>query len=222
MSSSLAYTPLNEIPAVGEISNRNKNNNFSRQAPDNKNINGNKLNPNSNLNMMKKKINTVTKPPAQYEPFNGNDQLADYKPFNPPSKPMLTGPKNNTINNSNNKNEDYENDEAVRSDKYDTLDYKFNNALENTLDNNLDNTLDNSYFKQFSSLAPFLSKEKKKEEVVKNEELLEKLNYMIHLLEEQQDTKTGIVGEEIILYSFLGIFIIFVIDSFARAAKYVR
>ena len=42
------------------------------------------------------------------EPFNGNDQLADYKPFNPPSKPMLTGPKNNTINNSNNKNEDYE------------------------------------------------------------------------------------------------------------------
>ena len=51
MSSSLAYTPLNEIPAVGEISNRNKNNNFSRQAPDNKNINGNKLNPNSNLNI---------------------------------------------------------------------------------------------------------------------------------------------------------------------------
>jgi hypothetical protein len=45
---------------------------------------------------------------------------------------------------------------------------------------------------------------------------------MIHLLEEQQDIKTGHVMEEIILYSFLGIFMIFVVDSFARAAKYVR
>ena len=54
------------------------------------------------------------------------------------------------------------------------------------------------------------------------DELLEKLNYMIHLLEEQQDEKTGHIMEEIILYSFLGIFIIFIVDSFARAGKYVR
>lgn len=54
------------------------------------------------------------------------------------------------------------------------------------------------------------------------DELLEKLNYMIHLLEEQQDEKTEHITEEIILYSFLGIFIIFIVDSFARAGKYVR
>jgi high-affinity K+ transport system ATPase subunit B len=52
--------------------------------------------------------------------------------------------------------------------------------------------------------------------------LLQKLNYMINLLEEQQDEKTNNVTEEVILYSFLGIFIIFVIDSFARVGKYVR
>ena len=52
--------------------------------------------------------------------------------------------------------------------------------------------------------------------------LLAKLNYMIHLLEEQRDEKTGHVTEEIILYSFLGIFMIFMVDSFARAGKYVR
>ena len=52
--------------------------------------------------------------------------------------------------------------------------------------------------------------------------LLEKLNYMIHLLEEQQEDKTGNVAEELILYLFLGIFVIFVVDSFARAAKYTR
>ena len=52
--------------------------------------------------------------------------------------------------------------------------------------------------------------------------LIEKLNYMIHLLEEQKNEKTENVTEELILYSFLGIFIIFIVDSFARAGKYVR
>ena len=55
-----------------------------------------------------------------------------------------------------------------------------------------------------------------------NELLLQKLNYMINLLEEQQDEKTNNVTEEVVLYSFLGIFIIFVVDSFARVGKYVR
>jgi hypothetical protein len=52
--------------------------------------------------------------------------------------------------------------------------------------------------------------------------LLQKLNYMISLLEDQQDEKTNNITEEVVLYSFLGIFIIFVVDSFARAGKYVR
>ena len=55
-----------------------------------------------------------------------------------------------------------------------------------------------------------------------NDLLLKKINYMINLLEEQQDEKTTNVTEEVVLYSFLGIFIIFVVDSFARIGKYVR
>lgn len=55
-----------------------------------------------------------------------------------------------------------------------------------------------------------------------NQVLIEKLNYMIHLLEEQQDQKTENVTEEVVLYSFLGVFIIFVVDSFAKVGKYVR
>ena len=54
------------------------------------------------------------------------------------------------------------------------------------------------------------------------DKLLEKLNYMIHLLEEQTEEKTGHVTEELILYSFLGVFVIFIVDSFARVGKYVR
>lgn len=53
-------------------------------------------------------------------------------------------------------------------------------------------------------------------------ELLTKLNYMIHMLEEQQEQKTGSVIEELILYCFLGVFIIFTIDSFAKVGRYTR
>jgi len=52
--------------------------------------------------------------------------------------------------------------------------------------------------------------------------LMEKINYMIHLLEEQQHEKTNNITEEFILYTFLGVFIIFVVDSFARSGKYTR
>jgi hypothetical protein len=55
-----------------------------------------------------------------------------------------------------------------------------------------------------------------------NQALIEKLNYMINLLEEQQDQKTGSVTEEVVLYSFLGVFIIFIVDSFSKVGKYTR
>lgn len=55
-----------------------------------------------------------------------------------------------------------------------------------------------------------------------NQLLIEKLNYMINLLEEQQDHKTESVTEEVVLYSFLGVFIIFIVDSFTKVGKYVR
>lgn len=52
--------------------------------------------------------------------------------------------------------------------------------------------------------------------------LMTKLNYMINLLEEQKDEKTENMTEEIVLYSFLGVFMIFIVDSFSRVGKYVR
>ena len=55
-----------------------------------------------------------------------------------------------------------------------------------------------------------------------NNELMKKLNYVVHMLEEQHDEKTGSITEELILYTFLGIFVIFVVDSFAKTGKYKR
>ena len=55
-----------------------------------------------------------------------------------------------------------------------------------------------------------------------NGKLIEKINYMIHLLEAQQNEKTANITEEFILYIFLGVFVIFVVDSFTKTGKYVR
>ena len=55
-----------------------------------------------------------------------------------------------------------------------------------------------------------------------SDKMTEKLNYMIHLLENQQNEKTANVTEEFILYTFLGVFVIFVLDSFTRTGKYIR
>ena len=83
--------------------------------------------------------------------------------------------------------------------------------------NNLPNTYSSDYTKQYVPYYNQMSQGNGNKD-----QLLEKLNYMIHLLEDQKDEKTGHIMEELILYSFLGVFMIFIVDSFARAGKYVR
>lgn len=53
-----------------------------------------------------------------------------------------------------------------------------------------------------------------------NAALLEKLNYMIYLLEQQQNEKTNYILEEFVLYCFVGIFMIYIVDGFARSGNH--
>lgn len=55
-----------------------------------------------------------------------------------------------------------------------------------------------------------------------NDRWMEKMNYVIYLLEQQQNEKTNHITEEFVLYTFLGVFVIFVVDAFSRGGKYVR
>ena len=55
-----------------------------------------------------------------------------------------------------------------------------------------------------------------------NSEIMTKLNYLINLIEEEHDEKKNSVTEELVLYCFLGVFVIFIVDSFTKAGKYVR
>ena len=54
------------------------------------------------------------------------------------------------------------------------------------------------------------------------DELLEKLNHIINLFEDEREIKTNKKQEEVVLYCFLGIFIIYVLDSFVSIGKYKR
>lgn len=52
--------------------------------------------------------------------------------------------------------------------------------------------------------------------------LMERINYLIHMMEEQQYEKTNNITEEFILYVLLGVFTIFIVDSFSNIGKYTR
>ena len=55
-----------------------------------------------------------------------------------------------------------------------------------------------------------------------NSEMLTKLNNIIEMFEDQKEIKTGQKREEIILYCFLGVFVIYIMDSFVSIGKYSR
>jgi hypothetical protein len=123
-------------------------------------------------------------------------------------------------------NNPYVNPVSVYNEKQNELE------KQETIQSNEDNVVSNEQFQTFqnqsqqeyfNSYIPYSTNASNTPQSFDNQGMLiEKLNYMIHLLEEQQEEKTGHVTEELILYSFLGVFVIFVIDSFARASKYVR
>ena len=160
----------------------------------------------------------------------------DFKPLNPfefPSKPLSVGgertkggkegmsvmddglvpkPMDNDDLKLQELQSAYMNDAQVR-DYYRKLVPNYNATNKNT---NVEHN------KQYNSSANSSANSSTNVTSDSNQVLIEKLNYMINLLEEQQDQKTGSVTEEVVLYSFLGVFIIFVVDSFARVGKYVR
>jgi len=141
---------------------------------------------------------------------NDDDYESELNDFNPPPPPEI----NNSVNNHG-KAQEYDN-EIMPGEQ--------NKSLLNGSDPvnskglyNLPTSATDSYFIKGGPLYNRIDNQQ-----VTKDELIEKINYMIHLLEEQRDEKTGQVTEEVILYSFLGIFMIFIVDSFARVGKYHR
>jgi len=124
---------------------------------------------------------------------NDGTGLAD---FTPPPKPELTKQPIDKIEN--------QIDEDISPDDFD----KLNDFASNK-----------QYYKQY---IPYYSESQNNTNVTGKDVLFEKLNYVIQMLEDNKDQKTHNVTEELVLYMFLGVFVIFVVDSFARSGKYTR
>tara|TARA_B100000795_G_C22806835_1_gene445639 strand:- start:15890 stop:16453 length:564 start_codon:yes stop_codon:yes gene_type:complete len=123
---------------------------------------------------------------------SGND--SGLADFNPPPKPMLTKQP----------------DEVVEDNTVSKKDF-------NSLD---DYVANEKYYNQY---IPNHTETQRHTNISGNKDkLFEKMNYVIHLLEEEKDAKTNNITEELVLYMFLGVFVIFIVDSFARVSKYTR
>lgn len=152
----------------------------------------------------RKSENEVKLIPKPLDNSNGKWQEANWQQTTNMYSPYQQQPIQKQVNNNGVQNSDY-GDEPVNIDGF----------------KNLENNSDIAH-SPFLQNIPYYNQMSLGGTVQNRDELLTKLNYMIHILEEQKDQKTGHVTEEVVLYSFLGIFIIFIVDSFARAGKYVR
>ena len=156
-----------------------------------------------------------------------NDNLSDFNPL--PSPPQSAGVQRTIDQSKETKvtTQEKNNQNQVNYNSQLQLYTNMLNQNKNPINsNNIEgfskqnaNSNASEYYKQYQIPTYY---NQMSENIGGNKELLDKLNYMIHLLEEQKDEKTGHVTEEIILYTFLGVFMIFIIDSFARVGKYVR
>jgi len=176
----------------------------------------------------KKKVNDVLE---KIHNLNQDDE-DDEDNFNPPPKPESSGvsktiANENMSNMSNNMNQQmFRTLGRSPQPNYNDTNLEMNNYTnygdKKTIDeyyqqmipgyNPTKNPVNKQYYNMNNSVVD-----------VKGDDLLiKKLNYMISLLEDQQDERTNTVTEEVVLYSFLGIFIIFVIDSFVKVGKYTR
>jgi hypothetical protein len=133
-----------------------------------------------------------------------SNSLGDFKPLDPP---VSVGVENTKINNpDSNLDEDID--------------------LRDLNKTHMNEVAKDEYYKQF---MPAVQQQQQQQQqqmyyppMKENSNIMSKLNYMIHLLEEQKDERTNNVTEEVVLYSFLGIFVIFIVDSFVKVGKYVR
>ena len=167
------------------------------------------INSNPIANLGNTDDNGITNEFEGMESGNNNNEPAD---FNPPNYAELTKTPNVTKNNSNGYPVN------VTKESFKGLTYS---TISN--DNNANNDIgtNDEYVKPFIN---YNSRQNEDDNMMKKNKdtMLEKLNYMIMLLEEQQNERTDHIMEELILYFFLGIFMIFMVDSFVRSGKYVR
>lgn len=212
MNLALAAAPYN-------INNENTDNNINNQESyiskkkRTKSIKKQKTSYNEKI-QQKNPIKNEKVQSAMFQIYNNmdsedNEYLGDYNPI--PSNPESAG-VNRTIEreqddekenytNLNGEDDNEENDEPVN------------------IHSDISNMYAESYYNQFMPQQPPTYQVPKR---LDSDDINTKLAYLIELLEQEKKEKTDHMTEEIILYGFLGVFVIYVVDSFVRIGKYTR
>jgi len=219
--SSLVITAATLDDEYNNNSNHNNNSNNNHNNNNNNNSNNSNNNNNSNnsnstckKNQTYKNKNTqkIDKTMLQqlYNSNNSNtDENYEMGDFVPVQKTMQTANIQQQVLNSNTRyNEVLDDDDVIDKSK---LEMVKENDLYKQFINNYNNSVTKDVYNSNNSNYSN-----------GNNELLKRLDKILYLLEEDKNDQNHLITEELILYVFLGVFIIYVLDSFVKAGKYVR
>jgi len=238
MSLAMYAAPFDNDNNTDQINNKDNDNHINK-----KRTTANKTQkryPKENNNSTNSKVNSVLQ--TIHNSTEQDEGLADFNPLPPPSSagventrykeqysqhntPPSALPYSNSEQNDNHMSSDHTNDLMNQTGQSHVYNKNMNDVNKRFNPNNLPYGTTAYPQSQTSGYPQYQYQQQQQQYSEPNSNydvMLEKLNYMINLLEEQKDGRTNNVTEEVVLYSFLGIFIIFVVDSFARVGKYTR
>lgn len=192
MSSSLGYSL---IEGNSNLQPKIKNNNATRKHYPKQKV---------TLETMENQENDVN-------PLDENDESDDDN-WNPPPRAELTQTRDNNKKQIHTESEQDDDEPALHRQNEPVYNFQQQeNQYNPQYQNNQNNEIPQYFQENFQG-----------NDMQPESELNKKINYMIQLLEEQHDEKIKSVTEEVILYGFLGVFIIYIVDGFAKIGKYVR
>jgi len=210
MSSTLGYSVIEEMTNINNESNRG---NIHEQRRKNKTIK--KREPLATSSVSDEKVENMMK----HLNITSEDDIEGLADFNPPGQPVSSGVER--TKNSISSTEGFQNTEmfGINNDNNDQNSQDDQDVSQEGFQE-ANGTYAQQYYKQY---VPYYSNASNmKEGASSNPEIMEKLNYLVNLIENNNDEKVNSITEELVLYCFLGVFIIFIVDSFAKVGKYVR
>ena len=175
----------------------------------------------------KKKMSKTLKKPIPKLPklqlTSIEDEENNLADFRPPPQPVVSVKEGFNDDDekegfSNESNSDYASDYPQKYEEKPLSkmqQYKqFVSNIQNNIQPSNNNMLDDKCPEHYSSIDDGRKKNQS--------QLNEKIDYMIKMLEDQRTEKTEGVMEDVMLFSFIGIFTIFLVESFTKVGKYVR
>lgn len=165
------------------------------------------------------KINEMIQKMTNLNVENSGNGLMDFKPLENPVMTTKADVLGNTDIN-------YDSKTLIGSNPLYHQQQQYNQRPSTQFSENTMSLANLSNYKQSyeapATKAPYYTKFGISQNSNMDEKMNDRLSYITHLLEEMQNERTQNISEEFVMYTMLGIFMIYIVDSFARSGKYTR